>query len=97
MKYRRKPSVVEAFKYTGKIKDDDGKYIVPWWAICAYEDGVLKYDFPVSPLICELTLRLITRHGNQKVSAGDYIVRDSSGEIYICKPDIFEKTYEPDE
>ena len=26
--------------------------------------------------------------------AGDYIIRGVNGEIYPCKPDIFEKTYE---
>lgn len=26
--------------------------------------------------------------------AGDYIIRGMNGEIYPCKPDIFEKTYE---
>ena len=25
---------------------------------------------------------------------GDYIIRGVNGEIYPCKPDIFEKTYE---
>lgn len=97
MKYRKKPSVVEAFKYTGEIKDSDGKYIVPWWAICAYEDGVLQYNFSGYPSDCKLELILVTKHFNQKVSVGDYVVRESSGAIYICKTDIFEKTYEPAE
>lgn len=26
--------------------------------------------------------------------AGDYIIKGVNGEIYPCKPDIFEKTYE---
>ena len=28
-------------------------------------------------------------------SYGDYIVRGIDGEPYPCKPDIFQKTYEP--
>lgn len=30
-----------------------------------------------------------------KAFAGDYIIKGVNGEIYPCKPDIFEKTYEP--
>ena len=26
---------------------------------------------------------------------GDYIIKGVNGEFYPCKPDIFEKTYEP--
>lgn len=26
---------------------------------------------------------------------GDWIIKDSTGKISICKPDVFEKTYEP--
>ncbi|WP_305928122.1 hypothetical protein [Bacillus mycoides] len=29
------------------------------------------------------------------VHEGDYIIKDVNGEIYPCKADIFEKTYEP--
>lgn len=40
-------------------------------------------------------LRIITLEGNQLVSWNDYIIQGVNGEIYPCKPDIFEKTYEP--
>ena len=30
----------------------------------------------------------------QIAKTGDYIIRGVNGEIYPCKPDIFEKTYE---
>lgn len=26
---------------------------------------------------------------------GDWVIRGVNGELYPCKPDIFEKTYEP--
>ena len=29
-----------------------------------------------------------------RAKTGDYIIRGVNGEIYPCKPDIFEKTYE---
>ena len=31
---------------------------------------------------------------NMMVSVNDYIIQDLNGELYPCKPDIFEKTYE---
>jgi len=30
-------------------------------------------------------------------SVGDYIIKGVKGELYPCKPDIFEATYEPAE
>jgi hypothetical protein len=29
-----------------------------------------------------------------RAKRGDYIIRGVNGEIYPCKPDVFEKTYE---
>lgn len=36
-----------------------------------------------------------TLEGDMKASKGDYIITGVQGEQYPCKPDIFEKTYEP--
>jgi hypothetical protein len=33
--------------------------------------------------------------GNMCASIGDWIIKGVSGEFYPCKPEIFEKTYEP--
>lgn len=38
---------------------------------------------------------IITLEGNMQVSNGDWIIKGVNGEFYPCKPDIFEKTYEP--
>ncbi|PRS47537.1 hypothetical protein [Bacillus sp. MZGC1] len=35
-----------------------------------------------------------TLEGTMKASPGDWIIKGVHGEIYPCKPDIFEKTYE---
>lgn len=35
-----------------------------------------------------------TLEGAMTVSAGDWIITGIKGEIYPCKPDIFEATYE---
>lgn len=36
-KYRKKPVVIEAFQYDGDLKDCDGNWYVPNWAVEAYE------------------------------------------------------------
>lgn len=36
-----------------------------------------------------------TLEGEMKASVGDWIITGVNGEMYPCKPDIFEKTYEP--
>jgi hypothetical protein len=33
--------------------------------------------------------------GVHRCDFGDWIIQGVNGEIYPCKPDIFEKTYEP--
>lgn len=35
-----------------------------------------------------------TLEGDMVANTGDYIIKGINGEIYPCKPDIFEKTYE---
>lgn len=39
-------------------------------------------------------LEIETLEGTMKANVGDYIIKGVDGEIYPCKPDIFEKTYE---
>lgn len=41
---------------------------------------------------CDLYVR--TLEGDIHAKVGDYIIKGINGELYLCKPDIFEKTYE---
>ncbi len=43
----------------------------------------------------EITLEIPTLEGTMHASQGDWIIRGVKGELYPCKPDIFEATYEP--
>lgn len=86
MKYRKKPVVIEAFQYDGDFKNRDGEYYIPQWGIDAEKEDVLYFDGP--------TLKIRTLEGDHIVSVGDYIIKGVNGELYPCKPDIFEKTYE---
>lgn len=84
MKYRKKPVVIEAFNY-----DKYGNHYVPQWGVEAYRNGVLFYSGEAND-----ELFINTLEGVYPVSVGDYIVRGVSGELYPCKPDIFERAYE---
>ena len=93
MKFRKKPVVIEAFQYDGDLVDSKGKVYVPKWAINAFNDGTMSYnslDDDSPP--CELFIK--TLEGIHHVSVGDYVIQGVNLELYPCKPDIFEKTYE---
>lgn len=51
-------------------------------------EGTLQLSFE------DNELDIVTLEGKQRVKLGDYIIRGVKGEIYPCKPDIFEMTYE---
>lgn len=87
-KYRKKPVVIEAFQYDGDLSDDKGFY-VPDWAVTAFESGVMYYKENTQG-----ELYIHTLEGEHYVSVGDYVIQGVNGELYPCKPDIFEKTYE---
>jgi hypothetical protein len=36
-----------------------------------------------------------TLEGDMKCNEEDWIIKGVNGEFYPCKPDVFEKTYEP--
>jgi hypothetical protein len=92
MKYK-KSVVVEAFNYDGDLMDSDDNYYVPEWAAKAFENEIMCYgslDCKSAP--CDLFIR--TLEGNILVNVGDYVIQGVNGELYPCKPDIFDKIYE---
>ena len=85
MKYRKKPVIIEAFKWTGgrdQLED-------PEWVIEEIKKGNVTFDR--TPPI---TMKIKTLEGVMTAQEGDFIIQGVNGEIYPCKPDIFEKTYE---
>ena len=91
MKFRKKPVVIEAMQYTG----ENGPEIIHW----AHADmpsqlnDIVTERYGHSPQ--HRCLRIRTLEGIMEGYPTDWIVRGISGEFYPCKPDIFEKTYEP--
>ena len=79
-KYRKKPVVIEAFQWTGLPQT------YPNWIDAA---TLVQDD---SGRVC---MELKTLEGVMLARPGDWIIRGVKGEVYPCKPDIFEATYEP--
>lgn len=84
-KYQKLPVQIEAFQWTGDI-DQTGD---PVWLIDAIRDGVVAYTIETH------TLTVHTLEGVMIVNRDDYVIQGVKGEIYPCKPDIFEATYRP--
>ena len=85
--FRKKPVVVEAFKWTG----DEHQTEDPLWLTTWITDGRV-YFRNMGTHGVKLIIR--TLEGEMTADRGDYIIKGVEGEIYPCKPGIFEKTYE---
>lgn len=85
MKFRKRPVVIEAHQFNGH-----NRYEI----IMALDlnEAQARSLVAVNPL--GSTLFITTLEGEMKASAGDWIIKGVNGELYPCKPDIFEKTYE---
>ncbi|MDR2278902.1 MAG: hypothetical protein LBE23_13680 [Vagococcus sp.] len=94
MKYRKKPVVIEAVQFLGFESNDNfserpERPERPEWLVKAiYKDETVKLFGEPNKLTIE------TLEGTIFADVGDYIIRGIQGEIYPCKPDIFEETYE---
>lgn len=94
-KYRKKPVVIEAFQITKETRFDNTDW--PNWLNLAWnkdkrEEGAV---YPVSQDVSyAMGLAIHTKEGVMHCAINDYIVKGVQGELYPCKPDVFEKTYE---
>lgn len=78
-RYRKKPVVIEAIKWTGDNYEDVKDFV---------KENLSKVTFT------QYDVEIKTLEGVMVASKGDYIIKGVNGEFYPCKPDIFEKTYE---
>lgn len=90
MKYRKKPIVIEAFRFKRKFRWTPEKW--PQWL---REAGKLWGD-KAGALVAMNSdkIGIRTLGGVMTVDWDDYIIQGIKGELYPCKPDIFEATYE---
>lgn len=79
MKYRKKPVEIEAIQLT----TDN---VVEVLTFCNRDEIVASNE--------DGTISIKTLEGVMLASINDYIIRGVKGELYPCKPDIFEATYD---
>ena len=92
VKYRKKPVTVEAVQATFEsIQSGD---LIDWLVgnqaiykiVTTHADGIIMPD--------EWYIDLYTLEGTMTCDPGDWIIKGIKGELYPCKPDIFEATYD---
>ena len=81
-KYRKKPIVIEAIRWTGENFEELADLV---------EGSKRKVMYDES----DKSLKIKTLEGTMTALPGDYIIKGVRGELYPCKPGIFEQTYEP--
>jgi len=87
MKYRKKPVVIEAFKLGLDVWPD-------WFAERHVTNEVTTYNADGRWRGGPDYAIIHTLEGDMRAEYGDYIIKGVKNEIYPCKPDIFEVTYE---
>jgi hypothetical protein len=92
-KYRKKPVVIEAITFDELVehgKANGGNIVngMPW-----------SFDYKGHPITHENDQRYLipTLEGTHNMTPDDMLITGVKGEIYPCKKDIFEATYEPAE
>jgi hypothetical protein len=86
-KFRKKPVVIEAELISQLINAADHDWdALPDWVIENYEKGKI--------IFISTHVEIITDEGIMRGERDDYLIRGVNGEIYPCKPDVFNKTYE---
>lgn len=89
MKYRKKPVVIEAFRWF----PEEQRQQFPGWFLEAIRKETVHFRLGV--ITGEVVLTIDTLEGAHTAQPGDWIIRGVKGELCPCKPDIFEMTYEP--
>jgi hypothetical protein len=79
MKFRKKPVVIEAIKWTGENFDEIKEFVGE--SLFGWEPETVN-------------LEIHTLEGKHLASKGDWIIKGVKGEFYPCKPDIFALTYD---
>ena len=80
MKFRKKPVVIEAIQFKNTVNSMNEIEQFVGGDLGRNDKGQLVISTLEGAMIC---------------SINDWIIKGVNGEFYPCKPDIFEKSYEP--
>ena len=89
-RYRKKPVEVEAYQWNHRVENFDS---APAWlkqanALDPDEPGAFFVPMGAKDAV------VVTLNGHVRVPSDDWIIRGVAGELYPCRNDIFEATYE---
>ena len=88
MKYRKKSVIIEAVLASELLEMFKHNWEkLPKWVSKAYEEGIIN-------TITEDDFIVKTLEGDMKATKNDYLIQGVMEEIYPCKIDIFNITYE---
>lgn len=87
MQFRKKPVVIEAWRLNPLDLWENENSDHPDWLQDAVDDGTVY--------LRDNETYITTLEGDHHASVGDWIIQGVKGELYPCKADIFEATYDP--
>lgn len=87
-KYRKKPVIIDAIQWTG----ENLKEII---AFTGLNESASEWTWQeLKEVVAKEGLKIFTLEGVMLATIGDFIIKGVQGEVYPCKLDIFEQTYE---
>lgn len=87
-KYRKKPVVVEAVM----VAEENVEEITALEGVDVFLTGPHHPSRPQGRLEF---VQIKTLEGSMAAKLGDWIIRGTRGELYPCRPEVFEDVYEP--
>lgn len=81
-RFRKRPVVIEAWQWLDAV-------FMPSWVKAAFESKRITIMQHPTPRLAIATIDSVAY-----AEPGDWVIRGTKGELYPCKPDIFEATYE---
>lgn len=91
--YVKKPIIIQAVQFRpSDFKSDEFEEMMPEWFTKALGESILVMEEDNE----EKTLYLLveTLEGTMRCNPMDYIIQGVKGELYPCKKEIFQETYE---
>ena len=85
-RYRKSPVVIEAVQWIGFNIDEIKKFVGDALILKINRAGMARH----------VIMKIRTLEGDMEVSEKDFIINGVNGEYYPCKPDIFVKSYVPE-
>lgn len=93
-RFRKKPVEIEAVQWDGR-NIDEVLELVDFDKLPETEESRQYVNGPGIATTATGEIEIPTLEGTMRGVPGDWIIRGVKGEVYPCKPDIFEATYEP--